>query len=76
VVGIQRVCGDKISCPPRQLNGGCIETALDSNLIGLHLPCTATAEREARGTIVNDMTIVMMMITFDVCHTEQEVREF
>jgi len=37
-----RVCGDKISCPPRQLNGGCIETAPDSNLIGLHLPRTAT----------------------------------
>ena len=29
-LGKRRVCGDKISCPPRQLNGGCIETALDS----------------------------------------------
>jgi len=33
-----RVCRDKISCPPPQLNGGCIETAVDNNLIGLHLP--------------------------------------
>ena len=32
-LGKRRVCGDKISCPPRQLNGGCIEIALDSNLI-------------------------------------------
>ena len=44
------VCGDKTSCPPWLLNGGCIEIAPDNNLIGLHLPRTATAEREARYT--------------------------
>jgi len=38
-----RMCRDKISCPPPQLNGGCIETAVDNNLIGLHLPRTVTA---------------------------------
>jgi len=51
-LGIQRVCGDKISCPSRQLDGGYIETAMDSNLIGLHLPRTATAERKARYTMM------------------------
>ena len=47
-----RVCKDKISCRPQQLNGGCIETALDSNLIGLHSPHTsaATAEHEVGET--------------------------
>ena len=30
---------DKLSYT-RQLNGGCTETAMDSNLIGLHLPRT------------------------------------
>jgi len=35
-LGIRRVCGDKTSCPPRQLNGGCIETAPDSSLKRLH----------------------------------------
>jgi len=49
-----RLCGDKMGCPLRQLNGGCIETAVDSRLtrlIGLHLPRTATAERKARHTM-------------------------
>jgi len=36
-VVFRQVYEDKISCLPRQLNGGGIETALDSNLIGLHL---------------------------------------
>jgi len=47
-----RVCEDKIRCHPRQLNGGCIEIAPDSHLVGLHLflPRTATAECEARDT--------------------------
>jgi len=40
----------KISCTLRQLNDECIETALDSNVIGLHFPRTATAERESRDT--------------------------
>ena len=41
VLGI-RVCGDKnvISCHLQQPIGGCKETAVDSNLIGLHLPRT------------------------------------
>ena len=30
---------------PWQLNGGCIETAVDSNLVGLHLPRTAMPQR-------------------------------
>ena len=40
------MCRDKISCRRRQLNGGCIETALDR---GLHLPHTTTAEHEIQG---------------------------
>jgi len=40
----------EISCPPRQFNGGCIETVPDGNLIGLHLPHTATAKRKVRET--------------------------
>jgi len=43
-----RVCGAKISCPPWQLNGGCADTAPDSNLIGLHLPPTATGRPSAK----------------------------
>ena len=35
-LGIRRVCGDKTSCPPRQLNGGCMETAPGSILKRLH----------------------------------------
>ena len=51
-LGIRRVCGDTVvCCPPRQLNGGYIETAVHSNLIGLHLPCTATSVRKARDTM-------------------------
>ena len=41
---------NKISSPPQELNGGCIETALHSHLIGLHLLRTSTAEHEARIT--------------------------
>ena len=44
------MCGDKIRCPQWQLNPDCIETALDSNLIGLHLLHTATAEHKAQDT--------------------------
>ena len=28
-----QITGDKISCPARQLDGGCIETAVDSNFM-------------------------------------------
>jgi len=31
-------------CPPRQLNGGCREAVMDSNLIGLLVQRIATAE--------------------------------
>jgi len=57
-----RVCGDKTSCPPRQLNGGCIETAPDSSLICLHLPRTATAEREALDTRRGSRSVALVYI--------------
>ena len=43
-----------ISCPAQQRDGGCIETALDSNLtrLSLHLPHTATAERHASARVL------------------------
>ena len=44
-LGIERVCEDKLSRPLRQLNAGYIETVVDSNLMGLHLPLTATADK-------------------------------
>jgi len=44
-----RVCGNKISCPPRQqLNGGCIET--------VHLPRTATALMSIYYTMLTSLT--------------------
>ena len=38
-------------CPPRQLNGRYVETTVDSHLVGLHSPRTATAERKALDTM-------------------------
>jgi len=42
---MERVCEDKLSRPLRQLNTGYIETVVDSNLMGLQLPLTATADK-------------------------------
>ena len=40
-----RVCRDKISCPPRQLNGGCIE-GRDVLIIAVTLGCDHSHSRD------------------------------
>jgi len=44
------ICREKINCPAWQLKSVCIETAMDSNLKGLYLLPTVTAECEAQDT--------------------------